>query len=76
AVVASKVAIDASEGADIRMSRYFPDKAYIGGIDLDPGTYSITINFYSGAEIIASEEYNDVNVEAGKLNLIEGVSLK
>jgi hypothetical protein len=74
--VAGKAAADASEGADIRMSRYIPDKAYIGGIDLDPGTYSITVHYYSGGRIVAKDERRGVAVAANAPNLIETISLK
>ena len=74
--IAGKEAADATESADIRMSRYFPDKAYIGGINLDPGTYTIVVNYYSRGSIIAREEYRDVRVRANALNLIETVNLK
>ena len=76
AAIAGKASADASEGADIRMSRYIPDKAYIGGINLDPGTYNITINYYSGSRIVAKDERRDVVVRANAPNLIETISLK
>jgi hypothetical protein len=75
-VMFQKMAIDASENADVRMSRYFPDKAYIGGINLDPGTYTVTVNYYSGGKIVARDEHSNVNVRADVLNLIESVSLR
>jgi len=74
--IAGKKAADATESADIRMSRYFPDKAYIGGINLDPGTYAITVLYYSRGSVIAREERQDVKVRAGALNLVETVNLK
>jgi hypothetical protein len=73
--LAAKAAFDATEGADIRMSRYLPDKAYIGGINLEPGAYTVTVRYWSGGSVIAAEEQH-VNVKANALNLIEAVSLK
>jgi hypothetical protein len=73
--LAAKAAFDATESADIRMSRYLPDKAYIGGINLDPGSYDIEIRFCNGSQVIAKEERN-VNVKANSLNLVEAVNLK
>jgi hypothetical protein len=75
-ILAAKIAADASEGADIRMSRYMPDKAYIGGINLDPGTYTVTVIYYSGIRTIASYEYRDVNIRINSLNLIESFCLQ
>jgi hypothetical protein len=74
--VAARLAMDASESADIRMSRYLPDKAYIGGINLENGVYSVIINYYSGNTVISSVEYTDVTVESGRLNLLESVNLR
>jgi len=75
-VVAGKASADATEGADIRMSRYMPDKAYIGGINLEPGTYNITINFYSGSRIVAKDERMNIVVRANAPNLIETFNLR
>ncbi|MDR0289389.1 MAG: hypothetical protein LBI06_00450 [Treponema sp.] len=75
AAIAAKITIDATEGADIRMSRYLPDRAYVGGINLDPGNYDVTVQFYSGGELVSTEEHN-VNLKANALNLIEGVNLQ
>ena len=72
----AKMLIDASESADIRMSRYLPDKAYIGGVNLEPGTYAVTVNYYSGNKVIARDERMNVPVRAGVLNLLETVNLK
>jgi len=74
--IAGKKAADLTESADIRMSRYLPDKAYIGGINLDPGTYAIVVHYYSKGSIIAKEEYRDVKVRANTLNLVETINLK
>jgi hypothetical protein len=65
----------ASESADIRMSRYLPNKAYIGGINLDPGTYSVIINYYNGANIFEREEHKDIIVKSSGLNLLRSVNL-
>jgi hypothetical protein len=59
---------------DDRMGRYLPDKAYAGGINLAPGVYSMTINYYNGANLIYSERHENVSVEAGQLNLVTSYS--
>ena len=74
--LAARAAMELSESADIRMSRYLPGRAYIGGINLDPGTYSVIINYYSGNNIIARDEYKDVVVNRSGLNLLESVNLR
>jgi hypothetical protein len=73
---AARAAMDASEKADIRMSRYLPDRAYIGGINLDPGTYSVTIKYCNGNQVIYDEKFTDVTVKSGGLNLLQSVRLK
>nr|AXS01316.1 hypothetical protein [uncultured bacterium] len=73
--LAVKKAFDATESADIRMSRYLPDKAYVGGVNLDPGNYDVIVYYYAGNNVIAKEEHN-VTVRANALNLVEVVNLK
>jgi hypothetical protein len=48
----------------------------VGGINLEPGTYSFRVNYYGPRGLIQSIERNDVPVEAGKLNLVETVCLR
>ncbi|MDR2601014.1 MAG: hypothetical protein LBC53_00970 [Spirochaetaceae bacterium] len=61
----------ASEQADIRISRYLPRYAYVGGVTLPPGEYDVKINF-SGGEV----QEKKVVLKAGALNLIEAFYLK
>ena len=73
----SQVYSEASEQADLRLSRYFPGKAWVGGINLDPGVYSFTINYYGGNNgIIASFREENVPVRKNSLNLRELVCIK
>ncbi|WP_461254947.1 COG3014 family protein [Treponema sp. R80B11-R83G3] len=74
--VAARLAMDASERADTRMSRYLPDRAYIGGINIDPGTYSVIIKYCNGNKAVYSEEFSKVTVKSGRLNLLQSVKLK
>jgi hypothetical protein len=74
AAMGGMVAFDKTEAADIRSSRYFPGKAYIAGLTLNPGTYDITINYYAGGRVVHSVERSGVQVAAGKLNLVEAAS--
>jgi len=76
ASIAGKIAADSSEAADIRMGRYFPDKAYVGGINLDPGIYSVNVTFYNQGNVVAMEDYAELYVRENTLNLIEAASLK
>ena len=75
--------IDASIGdydtqdrtVDRRMGRFLPGRAYAGGINLQPGTYSFTINYYKGRNIIQSRKIENYPVSAGKLNLVQDFCL-
>jgi hypothetical protein len=65
---------EATEKADLRIARYFPGKAYVGGINLDPGVYSVTVNYYSANNrLIASYTEDEVVVRSNALNLTETV---
>jgi len=66
--------VNASEQADVRMGRYFPGKAYIGGINLDPGNYTVTVRYYQGGQVISTDT-REVNIKSGALNLLETVNL-
>jgi hypothetical protein len=64
--------IDAENMAlDLRMTRFLPGAAYTGGINLSPGSYSFTIKYYGGGQLVHSERRENISVQAGKLNLIE-----
>ena len=74
--IAGKAITDASERADLRMSRYFPGRTHVGGINLQPGIYSVTVNYYgSGGRLIATDRQDDVPVGEGQLNLAQFVRL-
>ncbi|GMO23952.1 MAG: hypothetical protein Ta2B_03280 [Termitinemataceae bacterium] len=67
----AQATLDSGEAADIRCGRYFPDKAYIGAVNLAPNTYTITIN-YEGGEKITKQ----VEIKAGAITLVETTCLK
>jgi len=71
----AKATFDASERADLRMARYLPDRALIGGINLEPGSHTVQVHYYSGNFLI-DQEVHTVNVRPNALNLIQVVNLK
>jgi hypothetical protein len=75
--IAAQLYAEASEQADLRASRYFPAKAYVGGINLPPGRYSFNIKYYnrSGGEL-SSIRHEGVNIRENALNLVQAVCLK
>jgi len=40
-----KVSGEASERADVRSTHYLPSEAWVGAIDLEPGSYTVEISF-------------------------------
>ncbi|MDR1949896.1 MAG: hypothetical protein LBQ38_10935 [Spirochaetaceae bacterium] len=68
---------EASERADLRISRYFPAKAWVGGINLDPGVYTLHINYYAAnGRLLATYIDDQVTVREGALNLAEAVCVR
>ena len=68
---AGRIASDASERADTRLSRYFPSKALVGGINLDPGTYTVTVNYYGPSGRLVYSEKKETAVRRNALNLAQ-----
>ena len=75
--LAAQVFAETSEHADLRISRYFPAKAHVGAINLEPGVYTFIVKYYNknGREI-ASQRYENMKISEHGLNLAEGVCLK
>jgi hypothetical protein len=73
----AQVFAEASEKADLRISRYFPGRAYVGGINLSPGPHSFDVIYYNpSGKVIASFRHEDVPVLENHLNLTEAVCLR
>jgi hypothetical protein len=75
--ILTQVYAEASEQADLRVSRYFPAKAWAGGINLEPGVYSFQVNYYGpSGRRLASLRFDDMEIREGALNLTEAVCLR
>jgi hypothetical protein len=73
----SQIFAEASEKADLRISRYFPARAYVGGISLLPGRYSCEAVYYNASgRVLTSFRYEDIPVQENRLNLVEAVCLR
>jgi hypothetical protein len=73
----NKVFAEVSEQADLRISRYFPARAYVGGVNLDPGTYSFTVNYRDASgKVLASFRRENIMIYENRLNLLEAICLK
>jgi hypothetical protein len=70
------LAVDQTENADLRVSRFFPAEASIREIHLDEGVYDIRINYYGATgALLHTDERTGVRLEAGRLNVLESAYL-
>lgn len=74
--LATDVAVDATENADLRISRYFPAKALIGEIELSPGEHVIKFDYYSRTgSIIYSDDLGKIEISEQNVNILESFYL-
>jgi hypothetical protein len=71
-----RIASEVTEKADTRTSRYFPACAFVGGVNLEPGIYSVTINYYGAGGLIGTGRRENVLVRENNLNLTEFICLR
>ena len=75
--MATDIAMDATENADLRISRFFPCCAYAGEIRLEPGIYDFRIEYYGkNNTLLHSEENNQMQLKNNQMNLIESYFLQ
>lgn len=67
---ATDVAVDASEQADLRLSRYFPAYAYTGEWDLPTGDHRVEIEYFRGGSLLYRDDLGTVEVTGGGINLL------
>ncbi len=65
-------AIDLSETADIRQAQALPSKAWAAGFTLDPGTYTVTVEYSNGSKDIIE----NVKVVSRRPSLVESICAK
>ena len=71
----TKAYTEGVERADTRICRYFPASALVSGINVEAGTYEVTVSFFSGNKIV-SEVKKEIEAKAGDVNLVEAYCLK
>jgi len=77
ASLSTQLFAEMSEQADLRISRYFPGRAWVGGINIEPGTYSFRVDFHNrSGKVIDSQRFTDVRIGERGLNLFEAFCLK
>ena len=73
---ATDIAVDATENADLRISRLFPGKAMIGQIQLKPGTYTFEIEYLSKeGNVLWKENLGEKNIDLNGHYLFESYYL-
>jgi hypothetical protein len=74
--LATGIAVEATENADLRISQFLPGQAYVGEILLTPGQHNVCIEYLPAAGVLLYRERLDgVLVSSGKLNVIESCHL-
>lgn len=69
--IATDVAVDASEQADLRVSRYFPAFAHVGEFEVPEGEHTITIEYYDGlGNVLARESFGPRTIDSSDINLV------
>ncbi len=74
--IATDIAVDATENADLRCWHTMPQKCYIAEYKLPPNTYDVAIHFLSNTgQVIKKVEHPQFKIDNNKLNLVEAVAL-
>jgi tetratricopeptide (TPR) repeat protein len=69
--IATDVAVDVSEKADLRISRYFPAFAYVGEFEVPEGEHSITVRYFDGlGNQLAEDSFGPQVIDESGVNLI------
>lgn len=64
--------MDATENADLRLSRYFPARALVGEVKVKPGIHSVTVKYYDGnGQLLYVDFKGQIMVSKEGLNLVE-----
>lgn len=62
--------LNETEIADTRMGQYFPARASVAGLTVEPGVYDFTVTYRFSSGDTVTVTYNGVEVTAGKANII------
>ncbi|MCB5230677.1 MAG: hypothetical protein WCX83_02775 [Candidatus Cloacimonas sp.] len=69
--LAADIAVDISENADLRTSRFLPNEVYVGEVELDSGVYNIRIDYLdSYGRLIHSHRKEGYEVKNNPMNMI------
>jgi hypothetical protein len=74
--LATDAIVDATENADLRISRFFPAKTSITEIEVTPGIHNIKIKYYSkNGSVLFVDDLGDKDITRSGLNLFESFYL-
>jgi len=74
--IATDLAVDATENADLRCWHTMPQKCYVAEYKLKPGTYDISIHFLANnGQVIKKVDHRQFKIDTNSLNLVEAVAL-
>ncbi|MBQ0039182.1 MAG: hypothetical protein KBS64_01985 [Treponema sp.] len=68
-------AINLTETADLRQAKYLPSQVQGGGFTLEPGTYSIKVEYFNGKTLILTEEIEDIEIKSNQITIVESVGV-
>jgi len=70
-----QIATEVSERADVRSSRYFPATASVCGLTVEPGSYTVTVDFMHNKSVRYTQ-VKKIKAFASNLNLVEAACLR
>lgn len=77
AKLATNVAVDLTENADLRISRFFPSHALIGEINVPFGMHTISVKYFdTNNQLLYTDDVGEILVSNTGLNLVESVYLQ
>ncbi|MCD4829107.1 MAG: hypothetical protein K8R90_06740 [Candidatus Cloacimonetes bacterium] len=75
--IATDIAVDATENADLRISRFFPSQALVGEFEVAAGSHQLEVEYYTPAgRLLFTDDLGTVEVRQNGLNLVETFYLK
>ncbi len=75
--LATDIAVDATEKADLRLSHFFPAKAMVKELEVTPGEHQVSLEYRgAGGQLLYTHDLGIRDFQAGKLNLLESYYLK
>ncbi len=74
--LASSVATETTEQADVRCSRFFPGLAWVSGMSLEPGEYRVVIEYKNASGGLVAWDEQSIQVSSTGLNLVESLCLR